>query len=117
VDDREKPLDNDVRSFLFRAVSELLINVVKHSGARRATITVTADDKTIRICVWDDGKGFDTSEIKSRGDSSDSFGLFSIRDRLSYVKGFMEIDSQPGKGAKITLIAPLSSDTGPCRNT
>ena len=106
VDDRDKPLDNDVRSLLFRAVSELLINVVKHSGARRATITVTADDRAIHVCVWDDGKGFDTSKIESRGDSADSFGLFSIRDRLSYVKGCMEIKSQPGKGTDNSRRSP-----------
>jgi signal transduction histidine kinase len=109
VDNRDKPLDNDVRSFLFRAVNELLMNVVKHSSARHAMITVTADDERIRICVKDDGIGFDVSKTESEGGGANGFGLFSIRDRLSYVKGFMEMESQPGKGTKITLIAPLSS--------
>lgn len=109
VEDRDKPLDEDVRSFLFRAVSELLINVVKHSDARRATITVAVNGDSIRISVRDDGKGFDASKIESYGNGAIGFGLFSIRDRLSYMKGSMEIESQPGEGAKITLIAPLSS--------
>jgi signal transduction histidine kinase len=109
VDNQHKPLDNDVRSFLFRAVCELLINVVKHSKARHATITVTSDAGMIRIGVWDDGIGFDISKTEFRGTGTDGFGLFSIRDRLSYVKGYMEIESQPGVGTKITIGAPLSS--------
>jgi signal transduction histidine kinase len=110
TDGLPKLLDNDVRAFLFRAVSELLINVVKHAGASRARITTTRDGDHIRISVWDNGKGFDISKVASRWNSTDGFGLFSIRERLDHFEGFMEMESRTGHGAQITLIAPLKCD-------
>jgi signal transduction histidine kinase len=38
------------------------------------------------------------------------FGLFSIRERLEQLGGLIEIDSEPGHGSKITMIAPLKNE-------
>ena len=92
---------------VFRAVQELLINVVKHSQAGTAKITVKRDEDRVRIAVGDDGVGFDSAGIDFGVAERAGFGLFSIRERLNHLGGHLEIDSRPGQGVKVTLVAPL----------
>jgi PAS domain S-box-containing protein len=106
-DGRPKPLDNDVRSLLFRDVRELLVNVVKHAEAKQVRVSVRRDGSMIRITVEDDGVGFDPVAAVSLTGKTGCFGLFSIRERLEDVGGHLEIDSSPGHGCKVTITAPL----------
>ena len=106
-DGQHKPLDDDVRVVLFQAVRELLVNVAKHAQANSVKVSIQRYDSDIRIGVEDDGVGFDTSEI---GYSTNGFGLFSIRERLDYLGGHLEVRSEPGRGTLVTLVAPLKSE-------
>ncbi len=110
ADDSIKPLDNDVRAFLFRAASELIVNVVKHSKARHARISVMRSGDCIRISVWDDGVGLDVEKVCSGWSGAHGFGLFSIRERLDHLGGFMEVESAPERGTTFTLVALLRRD-------
>ncbi len=103
-DGQNKPLGDDSRGLLFWVVRELLLNVVKHAKARTATVSIWRDDDELRVSVEDDGVGFDTSEIEkmTRG-----FGLFSIRQRLTEFGGQVEVESKPGQGTRVILVAPL----------
>jgi PAS domain S-box-containing protein len=111
-DKREKPLDDDVKIFLYQAVRELLTNVVKHAQVKNARVSVKKDNTNIRICCEDDGVGFTHSHKSSSKDGKKGFGLFSIKERLDYLGGHLEIESQPNRGTHITLVAPLSSKVG-----
>ena len=108
-DEREKPLGEDVRVLLFQAVNELLVNVVKHASARNIVISCERDGDEIRIEVEDDGKGFDPVAMEKGRRTSGGFGLFSIRERLNYVKGSLEIFSCFGKGTKVILKTALDN--------
>jgi len=109
-DGQPKPLDNDVRGVLFRAVRELLVNVAKHSHSDRAKVSIRRKSNNICIRVEDQGIGFDVSEIKYRKGGTGGFGLFNINERLSYVSGECMIESGPDIGTRITLIAPLKTE-------
>lgn len=100
-----KPLGDDLRVSLFQAVRELLINVIKHSEATSATVTLSRAERSIQIVVEDDGIGFDT---ESRDVVGEEFGLYSVAERLGALGGSIEVDSVPGRGTRITLTAPLS---------
>ena len=102
-----KPLDDDIRILLFRNVRELLFNVIKHAHARKVKVSINRIDININIKVEDDGVGFDPSEVAATATGHARFGLFSIRERLEQFGGHLQIDSAPGKGSVITLIAPL----------
>jgi signal transduction histidine kinase len=104
--DRPISLDEDMRVILFRSVRELLHNVVKHASANRAVIALKLRGNRIVVQVSDNGVGFFHPENAERGGPDQRFGLFSIRDRLEYLGGAMQVDSQPGQGAIVTLIAP-----------
>ena len=65
------------------------------------------DGSDLEIIVEDDGNGFEGSIHNSREHTKGGFGLFSIQERLGSQGGYMEIDSNPGKGTRITLVFPL----------
>lgn len=106
-DKSSKPLDEDVMVLLFQSVRELLINIIKHAQARKVTVAIKSEGDKIRIAVSDDGIGIDVDQIESFGRRTGGFGLFNIRERLNYISGSFEIESQSGKGSRITLKAPL----------
>ena len=105
-DKAPKPLSDDVRVFLFQAVRELLMNTAKHARVGEAKISLRRDREGIRITVADWGRGFDTSELKKSG----GFGLYNIGERLNTVGGSFSVESEPGRGTRVVLLAPLKSD-------
>ena len=111
-DGQPKPLSEDVRVLLFQAVRELLVNIAKHAQTRTAKVSITRDADQVRVDVEDDGVGFDSAEIGSSVDTTGRFGLFSIRVRLEPLGGHMEVESKPGHGTRVTLVAPLKHNGG-----
>ena len=106
---QQKPLDDDIRVLLFRNVRELLINVVKHAQANKVKVSIRKVKDNIRVSVEDDGVGFDPVEVASMATKKAEFGLFSIRERLEQLGGLIEVDSELGRGSKITMTAPLKN--------
>jgi len=96
------PLSEDHTTMLFQCVRELLFNVLKHAGTDRASIAMVEDGQDkLKIVVHDDGVGCDPIAIQeSRGDK---FGLFSIRERMEAIDGWMDLESRPGAGTTVTL--------------
>ena len=105
-DHAPKPLSDDVRVFLFQAVRELLMNTAKHAQTKEVKISLEREQNRIRITVADEGRGFDTSELKRSG----GFGLYNIGERLGTVGGSFQVRSEPGRGTEVALLAPLKDD-------
>lgn len=100
---------------LYQIVRELLFNVVKHAGVKKALITLQKEDGGFSITVSDHGLGFDMTAEQT--ESINSFGLHSIKERLQLIDGYTDIDSQPGQGTRIRLFIPSSrSDTQTLQN-
>jgi len=100
-----------VSALLFQSVRELLFNVIKHSGVQEAQVeTCTLDGDLLQVLVADRGAGFDVARAEGRG-SDGGFGLFSIRERIDLLGGRMSIESAPGGGTRVTLVAPLPPPT------
>ncbi|MCK9374837.1 MAG: PAS domain S-box protein [Syntrophobacterales bacterium] len=110
-DDQPKPLDNEGRVLLFRAVRELLFNVLKHAEAASARVSMRRDGDQLKVVVQDNGVGFAPNKLSPASGKVEGFGLFSIRERLNYFGGSLEIDSTPGLGARVILVMPLQSGT------
>ena len=110
-DGQPKPLDDDIRALLFRMVQELLINVVKHAQAHKVKVFSRKVDSEVHVSVEDDGVGFNPTETASMPTKTGGFGLFSIRERLEQLGGRLEIESEPGHGCRITVMAPLKAQT------
>ncbi|MDY6838757.1 MAG: sensor histidine kinase [Thermodesulfobacteriota bacterium] len=107
-DGKPKPLRDDLRVLLYRAVRELLKNTVQHARAGSATVSMTRDGDQICIEVEDDGRGFDPKETISAAGKTDGYGLFGIKEQFQPLGGCLKVDSRPGHGTRVTLAAPLT---------
>jgi PAS domain S-box-containing protein len=98
----------DVRTLLFESVRELLFNAVKYARTDRVTLELElAADDQLCITVTDQGVGFDPARLDDRSKSAQvGWGLFRLRERVTLLGGRLDIDSAPGKGTRIRLVAP-----------
>ena len=109
-DNQPKPLDNEARVLLFRAVRELLFNVLKHAQASCARVRMLRNGDQVRVIVEDDGVGFAPGKLGASSGKMEGFGLFSIRERLNYFGGRLEIESTAGEITRVILSVPLRPD-------
>ena len=92
---------NVLDSFLL-ALGECLENVRRHSGVKRADVTITDDDTTVRAMVTDAGVGFDLGTV-----DSERLGFAeSVVARLRDVGGNARLFSSPGSGTTVVLEVP-----------
>ncbi len=112
-DGKDKPVSEDARYFLFRAVREILINVSKHAQTDHAIISLARADDRLHIEITDRGIGMVSAHALRAGKSEGGFGLFSIRERLNELGGELQIKSQSGHGTTVTIISPLHRHPGP----
>ena len=103
------PTSEDVSVLLFQAIRELVFNAVKHARTKAVHVEVSQRNHELRVVVADSGAGFDPTQLRIGGGKAGGFGLFSIRERLDLMGGRLEIDSAPGQGSRLTLVAPLAS--------
>jgi PAS domain S-box-containing protein len=97
----------DASLCLFRVAQEALNNVVRHSGARAASVVLQQSDGGLSLVVRDDGVGFDLASSLGRM----HLGLASMRERVGAVRGTLGIDSAPGRGTTIATWVPLEAGT------
>ena len=96
-------LPKDVTLCLFRIVQESFRNVIKHSGAREASVVLVGTPDAIQLSISDNGRGFDVDSLASKA----GLGLISMRERLRLVGGVMSIHST-SRGTKIEVWVPLA---------
>jgi signal transduction histidine kinase len=87
-----------IESIAYFCAAELLANVAKHSGADRATISVSDHGGRLLMTVSDDGAG--EARAVSGG------GLAGLLERVQTVDGRLGIDSPPGGPTIITIELP-----------
>jgi signal transduction histidine kinase len=91
---------------LYRIAQEALHNVIQHSRASKARVTLDASGSVVMMSISDNGKGFD----QSRGASGAHFGLEGIKERCELLGGRLEIRSSPGRGCEVRVEIPLSDE-------
>jgi PAS domain S-box-containing protein len=101
------PMTDEIKVLLFRSVRELMMNIVKHAQAKHARVTISRQGDRVDVEVADDGVGIADLKGVVKSGSSAGFGLFSIRERLHYLGGRLEIASKAGNGTRVTLTVPL----------
>jgi PAS domain S-box-containing protein len=105
---RVTELTAEINVILFQAVRELLVNAIKHAGPTVVAIRTSVAQKTFKVTVQDNGCGFppfaDATKLMVRS----GLGLFAIRERLSQIGGSISIESEPGRGARVTLTIPVA---------
>ncbi|HET6527419.1 MAG TPA: response regulator, partial [Balneolaceae bacterium] len=109
-DGQPKKTTEEVQTTLIQAVRELLFNVIKHAKVQEAFVSMSRLDNQVQIIVEDKGEGADIDITTSSSTEKGGFGLFNIKERMDLLGGSFEIDSVPGEGTRVKLLAPLKDD-------
>ena len=89
---------------IYSIIEELINNILKHSNAKNASITlIERNGDKLLIQIIDDGKGFDVR--KERG--KDGLGLNHIDARIKMMHGVFNINSKIGEGTSIFISVPI----------
>lgn len=104
--DEELQLQKGIEDHLFRIVQEALSNALRHSKAAKLEIKLIVLGDSVRLTVRDNGVGFVLDETKHA-----SYGLVSIRERVTELGGFLNIVTAPGMGTRLEIRIPLTMET------
>lgn len=94
----------DVEVQLVRIIQEALTNVRKHAQATRAVVHLTKTQGGVALAIEDNGRGFPPETGGRPG--TPRFGLQIMRERAEALGGTFAVESQPGKGARVTVAVP-----------
>jgi signal transduction histidine kinase len=104
----ERSLDEAVRITIFRIIQEALNNIIKHSQASHVDVSLEFKEKTARICVRDNGSGFDLDLVRFTRMGRTSLGLAGMEERAALLGGTVSIQSRPGYGTEVEAVIPYS---------
>lgn len=102
VDDPDGILSPEMRIHVYRIVQEAVNNVLKHSSATEAKISIMRVYPGMKIQITDNGRGFATGiDGHPRG-----FGLDGMAERTRMLGGRLSVESEPGRGTLIHVSLP-----------
>jgi signal transduction histidine kinase len=106
-------LSRDTELSLYRIAQEALNNMVKHSDAAEAHVSLKRDGAGVRLVVTDDGRGFDTHAVAPQDPGEKpGFGLNGMAERVRLLGGALSIRSAPGKGTTVETLLPGDPSVG-----
>jgi signal transduction histidine kinase len=88
---------------LFRMAQEALQNVLRHSGARNAWVSLALDGSVLTLRVEDDGKGITPEEVRSEK----STGLAGMQERALALGGELSVGTSDEGGTVVEAVVPL----------
>jgi signal transduction histidine kinase len=96
-------LSKETIALLYRAIQELINNVLKHASAKRIRIELISNEENLLISVEDDGIGFDLN-VKKEGS-----GITNVISRISYLNGHVlwQNHSKNGTGTSVLISIPF----------
>ena len=95
----ENRIEKSEEIIVYRIIQELLNNILKHSGATEGFVQLIRENSRLNVVVEDNGRGFDPDlPANSKG-----AGLSNIRSRVDYLKGQLDVHSEPGKGTLVNI--------------
>ena len=99
-------VDPNVSLCVYRIAQEALTNIVRHSHARHAQVTLIYENPMLMLQVADSGVGFDVQSTHHGG-----LGLISMRDRVAFLRGQLALHAAPGAGTRIGVNIPIGVPT------
>ena len=97
--------DSLAETNIYRVTQEAVNNAIKYAQANYILVTINFKDKILSIVIDDDGKGFDAAILDEapKNNSEGGMGLFFMKERISYINGRLFINSELGKGTRVTI--------------
>jgi signal transduction histidine kinase len=103
-DELQAEPDPESRVLLYRIAVEAVNNAARHAGGARIEVSLASVDGGVRVCVHDDGPGFDVeaAAVPRPG----HLGLKGMRERAETAGGWWRVDSSPGEGTTVEFFVP-----------
>lgn len=102
-------MDLSRQSILFYVAAEAISNARRHAQAKAIHVKLSKGERDIALLeISDDGIGFTQQQAATKKETDGSLGLDTLRERVELINGAMRLDSSPGTGTKLTVLAPLN---------
>lgn len=101
LEERRPPL---VEGVLFRAIQELIQDIVKHAQASVIALQIVRSADELTVLAKDNGVGFGSVAVRAHA----GIGRANIETRLAYLGGQAYFDAAPGRGTVVTRTVPLA---------
>ncbi|MBS0204085.1 MAG: sensor histidine kinase [Planctomycetes bacterium] len=100
----DRRLADPVETAVFRIAQEAITNIVKHSHATRASVSIRFNDDTVELDVRDNGCGIPEQYLE--GHNGRQLGLTSMKERATLLGGRLTIKSEKGQGTQLSVQIP-----------
>ncbi len=104
-------LPQTLSTTLFRVAQEGVNNIIRHSKANSASLSLGVLENEVYLKIMDDGHGFDATQGSKDSPYGDHWGLVGIQERIELVGGRFSIQSDPTQGTMLQVNAPLLIST------
>jgi signal transduction histidine kinase len=103
--DEEPRFKSEASIALFRIAQEAFINILKHSSAKTADISLDMDDETLLLRIADDGIGIPAGQLTAIA----SHGLASMRHRVRALGGRLDVRNPATGGTLLIVQIPIAN--------
>ncbi|MDI7261607.1 MAG: sensor histidine kinase, partial [Thermodesulfobacteriota bacterium] len=95
---------------IYRILQEALSNIRRYAEATHISVAIKKENDCLSFLVKDNGKGFDVKQAMLRDINERGLGLAAMEERVRMLGGFFNIQSEVGKGTRISFTMPISQE-------
>lgn len=110
VDDIDAVFPKKKEINFYRILQEACNNMLKHSKASQASLTIKKEGVKVSVTIYDDGIGFETAQLDKQ--LTVGLGLTGMKERVETLHGELKINSGAGNGTTIKIQIPIDGHTG-----
>jgi len=100
-------LNTNQQNVIFYITEEAVNNARKHAESQHIWVRLFKQSEYVILEIQDDGKGFDIKAVETGYDKRGSLGMINMRERAELAEGTVKLESEKGKGTRITVIVPI----------
>ena len=100
-------LDSLVEINIYRITQEAINNAIKYADSSHILVSLSHSKNILSMVIDDDGKGFEPSKVKKVKNGDGGMGMTFMKERIKYIDGRLFLNSQLGKGTRVTLNIPI----------
>ena len=100
-------LDSLVEINIYRIVQEAINNAIKYANSSHILVSLSHSKNILSIVIDDDGQGFEPSKVKKVKNGDGGMGMTFMKERIKYIEGRLFLNSELGKGTRVTLNIPI----------
>jgi len=101
-------LDSLTEINIYRITQEAINNAIKYADSSNIVVSLSHSKSLLSLVIDDDGKGFEPSKVKKVNNGDGGMGMTFMKERIKYIDGRFFLNSELGKGTRVTLNIPIS---------